>query len=98
MELLGNRVYLELPLIKESPISISDNVKKQIQDELLQKMDKLKVVYKGEGMGEGKLYMEKVKIGAEVFVDPGKLRLCPMFEIEKKAHVCVSVFDIYHIW
>lgn len=98
MNILGNRVYLDLPEIKEYKVTITPEVKKQLEEELFAKMDKLKVFAKGEGSGEGKALLDKLNVGDEVFIDPGKARLCPIFLIEDKKKICVSVFDIMHIW
>lgn len=98
MKILGNRVYLSLPELPEYKVTVPDDVKKQIQREILEKTEKLEVYAKGEGMGEGKVLIEKVSVGDKVYVDPGKLNTGSFFVIDGKNKVSVSVFDIAHIW
>lgn len=97
-EVLANRVYLSLPEIKEYTVTVPEETKKQLQDDLLSKMDRLTVFAKGEGIGEGKVLLDRLSIGNEVFADPGKIRLCPIFEIEGKRKISVNIYDIMHIW
>jgi hypothetical protein len=98
MELLGNRVYMILPEMKESTLTVPEETKKKLQLEFLEKLDRLTVAYKGEGMGEAKLQLDKIKIGDEVFVNPEAARRATYFDINGKKHLCVSVLDIQHIW
>lgn len=98
MKILGNRVYLVLPEMKEYKVTVPDETKKKLQEELLQKTEQLEIYDMGPGMGEGKALMETIRRKDKVYVDPNKLRLCPIFNIEGINVVVVSVFDISHVW
>lgn len=89
MKLLGQRVYLELPKMKEYKVSITPELKKQMEDEYLQKLDKLKVFSTA---------VAEVNVGDEVFVDPNGLRRGVKIQLEDKELISVSAFDIMHIW
>jgi len=94
MKLLGNRIYLELPLQDEqSKLIVDENTKEALQRELLNKMSKLKVVAVGNIVTE-------IKEGDVVLVDPAALNkatLVPINDNDDRV-ILVSPFDIIHIW
>jgi hypothetical protein len=98
MKILANRVYLNLPKIKEYKVEFAEEIKKQLQEELLAKMDKLTVMAKGEGFGELKTLLDKINIGDQVFVEPSKAKNCPIIEIDGDKILCVPILDIMHVW
>lgn len=100
MNILGNRVYLDMPEIKETKLSINENLKRELKEDEVKKFDKLTVFALGEGSGEGKLLIEKIKIGDQVLVEPSSLRTgsINITNIDGKDKLVVSVFNIAHIW
>jgi len=93
--LLGNRIYLEMPKKEESKLIVDENTKEALQKELLKKMSKLKIHSVGTGIS-----IPELKPGVEVLVDPIALRdkalVIPLSEEEDV--MLVSPFDIIHIW
>jgi len=93
--LLGNRIYLEMPKKEESKLVVDDNTKEALQKELLKKMSRLKIHSVGDGTMNPKLV-----VGAEVLVDPSALRdkalIIPLSDEEDV--LLVSPFDIIQIW
>jgi hypothetical protein len=94
MKLLGNRIYLELPLQDEqSKLIVDENTKEALQRELLNKMSKLKVVAVGNIVTE-------IKEGDVVLVDPAALNkatLVPINDNDDRV-ILVSPFDVIMIW
>lgn len=91
MKILGNRVYLDLPEIPEHKVSISPELKKQLQEEKMKEFDRLKVYAVSEGI-------DNIKPGNEVFVDPNGLKRGVLLRIGEKEKISVSSYDIMHIW
>lgn len=91
MKVLGNRVYLDMPLLPESKIELSPDLKKEVLQETATKFQKLTVFQIGEAV-------TNVKVGDEVYVDPNALRRSPLIEVEGKEKLVVASFDIMHIW
>lgn len=93
--LIGNRIFLELPKKEESKLIVDENTKEALQKELLKKMSRLKVHSVGTAITDPDL-----KVGVEVLVDPSALRdktlIIPLSENEEV--MLVSIFDIVHIW
>jgi hypothetical protein len=93
--LLGNRIYLEMPKKDESKLIVDENTKEALQKELLKKMSRLKIHSVGDGPMNPKLV-----VGAEVLVDPSALRdktlVIPLSDTEDV--LLVSPFDIIQIW
>jgi hypothetical protein len=90
MKILGDRVYLIMPPMKEYSISVPDALKEQEQQEYLQKLDKLTVFDIG-------LEVKNVKKGDEVQVDPIGLRRGRMIEVGKNKLISVQESEIMHI-
>lgn len=92
-ELLGNRVYLELPRKEDSKIIVDENTKQALQKELIKKMSKLKVYDKGD-------FVDNIKVGDMVLVDPSKITnavVIPNLGLDVDI-ILISPFDIIHIW
>ena len=96
INLLGNRVYLNMPKKEEeSKIIVDENTKDALKKELLNKMSKLTVYAVGD-------LVTSIKPGDEVLVDPEALAnprknaIIPLSE--DKEVLLVSPFDIVHIW
>ena len=95
MKLLGNRVYLNLPDMKETKVSISDELKQELREEQLSKFDKLEVFAFSECEEVKK---SSLKIGDKVYVEPMGLKRGTVIKIDGKDKVSVSIFDVMHIW
>ncbi len=93
INLLGNRVYLNMPKKEESKIIVDENTKDALKKELLYKMAKLTVYAVGD-------LVTSIKPGDEVLVDPEALaRKATVIPLsEDKEVLLVSPFDIVHIW
>jgi hypothetical protein len=93
--LLGNRIYLEMPKKEESKLVVDENTKEALQKEFLKKMNRLKIHSVGDAIMNPNLV-----VGAEVLVDPSALRdkalVIPLSEEEDV--LLVSIFDIIQIW
>lgn len=94
MNILGNRVYLNLPEMPERELTISPELKKELEEERLKQFDKLEVYAFGEDVHK----MGKLKVRDNVLVDQSGLRRGIFLEIEGQKKICVSYFDIMHIW
>jgi hypothetical protein len=94
-QLLGNRIYLEMPKKEESKLVVDENTKEALQKELLKKMSRLKVHSVGTAITDVDLV-----VGCEVMVDPAALRdktlVIPLSD--KEDVLLVSIFDIIYIW
>lgn len=92
MKVLGNRVYLDMPEVKESKLSISPELKRDLKEEEVKKFDKLKVFAVGDTV-------TSIKPGDEVFLDPLSTRAgIVTVSIEGKEKLITSIFHISHIW
>lgn len=98
MKIRGNRVYLELPEIKESKFSISDELKKELKNKEMEKFDRLKVFGVAQPYESSGIIESDLKVGDEVFVDPMGLKKGVFLKIGDKEIVSVSSFDIMHSW
>lgn len=93
INLLGNRVYLNMPKKEESKLIVDENTKDALKKELLNKMSKLTVYAVGD-------LVTSIKPGDEVLVDPEALaRKATIIPLSgNKEVLLVSPFDIVHIW
>lgn len=91
MEILGKRVYLVLPEIKESNFSISPELKEELLKKEMQKLDKLKVYDIG-------LEVKSVKKGDTVQIDPIGIQRARRLIIDEKQIISVVEDEIMHIW
>ena len=91
--LLGNRIYLEIPVQDEtSKLIVDENTKEALQKEMIQKMSKLKVVQVGN-------IVDHIKIGDVVLVDPSALAKATLVPLsDDQTVILVSPFDIIQIW
>jgi co-chaperonin GroES (HSP10) len=91
-QLLGNRIYLEMPKKEESKLIVDENTKESLEKEMLKKMNKLKV----HSVGTANM---DVKVGDVVLVDPAALSKAPLIPLSDDEQVLlVSPFDIIQIW
>jgi hypothetical protein len=92
-QLLGNRIYLEMPPQDDnSKIVVDENTKEALQRELLRKMSKLKVLQVGTIVTE-------IKIGDWVLIDPAALNRATLVPLsEDESVIMVSPFDVIMIW
>lgn len=91
-ELLGNRVYLEIPKKEETKLIVDENTKEALQKKMLKDMSKLKVYAVGD-------LVTKFKAGDLVLPDPSKLRDAHVIPLSDKREVLlISSFDIIHVW
>ncbi len=93
MKLLGNRVYLEMPVQEEeNKLIVDENTKEALQREMLKKFSKLKVHTVGDTVST-------MKKGDVVLVDPSVLSKAPLVNLSDDEQVLlVSPFDIIMIW
>jgi co-chaperonin GroES (HSP10) len=101
MKVLGNRVYLLLPQLPETKIELSPATKKQLEEEMVGKYDKLEVLAIGEGVNNSAVAGATnplVKVGDTVMVDPMGLKRGVVFELEDKKVIAVAYYDILHVW
>jgi hypothetical protein len=92
-ELLGNRIYLELPKKEDSKLIVDENTKEALQKEVMKKMSKLKVYDVGTNV-------ESIKVGDIVLVDPSKITnavVIPNLGLDVDI-ILVSPFDVIHVW
>lgn len=91
-QLLGNRIYLEMPKKEESKLIVDENTKEALEKEMLKKMNKLRVHSVGTANME-------VAVGDYVLVDPAALSKAPLIPLSDEEQVLlVSPFDIIQIW
>jgi len=93
MKLLGNRIYLKMPIQEEeNKIVVDENTKEALQREMLKKFSKLTVHTVGD-------IVTTIKAGDVVLVDPGTLTKAPLVNLSEDEQVLlVSPFDIIMIW
>jgi hypothetical protein len=93
MKLLGNRIYLEMPIQEEeNKIVVDENTKEALQREMLKKFSKLTVHTVGDTISN-------IKVGDIVLVDPGILTKAPLVNLSEDEQVLlVSPFDVIMIW
>jgi hypothetical protein len=93
MKLLGNRIYLEMPIQEEeNKIVVDENTKEALQREMLKKFSKLTVHTVGD-------IVTTIKAGDVVLVDPGTLTKAPLVDLSEDEQVLlVSPFDVIMIW
>jgi hypothetical protein len=92
VEVLGHRVYLEMPKEPDSNVILDQATKSAIEQENLRRWGHLRVVAKGAGVTE-------VEVGDIVMIDPLSVnRSCKVPLSATKTVLMVSVFDIAHIW
>jgi hypothetical protein len=92
IRLLGNRIYLEIPPMKESPIVLSEADKEMLVAEERKKYSRLTVYAVGD-------LVTSILEGDEVLTDPAALQRAPMIPLsDEKTVLLVSVFDIVHVW
>jgi hypothetical protein len=93
MKLLGNRIYLEMPIQEEeNKIVVDENTKEALQREMLKKFSKLTVHTVGDTISN-------IKVGDIVLVDPGVLTKAPLVNLSEDEQVLlVSPFDVIMIW
>jgi len=93
MKLLGNRIYLEMPIQEEeNKIVVDENTKEALQREMLKKFSKLTVHTVGD-------IVTTIKAGDVVLVDPIVLTKAPLVNLSEDEQVLlVSPFDVIMIW
>jgi hypothetical protein len=93
MKLLGNRIYLEMPLQEEeSKIVVDENTKEALQREMIKKFSKLTVHTVGD-------IVSNIKVGDALLVDPAVLAKAPLINLSEDEQVLlVSIFDVIMIW
>lgn len=92
--LLGNRIYLNLPKKEETKVIVDHNTEEDLKKEMLKKMSRLTIHTLGTTITEPKL-----KIGAEVLVDPLALTKAPIIHLsDTESVLLISPFDIIQVW
>ena len=91
-QLLGNRIYVDVPERKKSKLEVDAITKEALQREMLKKMSKLKVFDVGE-------LVTNIEPGDEVLIDPGKLKDAHLIPLtDDKDVLLISPFDVIHVW
>ena len=91
-KLRGNRIYLEIPPKKESPIHLTPELEASLIKEERAKYRKLKVYAVGDLVSD-------IKEGDEVLADPSALQKADVIPLsDEKDVLLMSPFDIIHIW
>jgi hypothetical protein len=91
-ELLGNRIFVEMPKQEESKLVVDENTKEALQMEMLKKMSKVKVHSVGSTV-------QGISAGDIILVEPfalSKAVLIPLSETETV--LLVSPFDVILKW
>lgn len=92
MKVQGVNIAVKNPLYrKDSKIKLSKEAEKQLQEESLDKLDKLEVVYVGNSVAN-------VKPKDNVFVDLHRLANAPRVVIENEAFIFIREGDIIFIY
>ena len=92
-QLLGNRIYLEIPEEPKSALVLDEASKAELEKEKLKTYGRLKVYAVGNTV-------EHIKPGDEIMVDPSSAArgVVKIPLSEDKEVIMVSTFDIAHIW
>jgi hypothetical protein len=91
-KLRGNRVYLNIPEFKESPIYLTEELKQAFIEDEKKKYTSLEVYAVGD-------LVTDIEEGDKVMVDPQALQNASVINIsDEKKVILVSPFDIIHIW
>ena len=91
-KLLGNRIYLSLPPENKNNLHISEEVKEELRKENIKKLQRLTVYAVGESINW-------LNEGDEVMIDPSAIQKAFTIPLsDEKSVVCVSSYDIAHIW
>lgn len=91
-KLLGTRIYLELPEVKDHGIIMDEATKAAVEKEQIEAFARLRVYAIGDSV-------TTVKVGDEVMIDPRETRAITRIDLnKKKAVVLVSEMNIAHIW
>jgi hypothetical protein len=91
-QLLGNRVYLEIPEVEESTVILDEESQRAKDAKQMKALDRLKVYAVG-------ISIEHIKEGDEVMLDPSldtKFVRIPISDTKTVA--LVPVFNIAHVW
>lgn len=92
-KLRGNRVYLLIPEINEGIVVLPEEVKKVLMEKEVEKLDRMKVYAKGDTVPED------IQEGDEVLVDRRAVANAPVVKLTEKLSVlCITSFEIYHVW
>jgi len=87
----GNKVALIKPILPETKTYISDELKKQMENELIKQYDRLKIYAVGDTVTEH-------KVGDEVLVDPNSLRSALVINIEGTEVLIINSMNIVMTW
>lgn len=91
MRLRGNRILLNKPEIKESPIELSEKDKALVEAELRKSWSHLEIYAVGENV-------ESIKAGDQVYVRVSALELAEKIEIEGQMKFLIHEQDIAIVW
>lgn len=91
-QLLGTRIYLEIPKMKESNLVIDQKLKEEQLKEDMKKFSRLKVYAVGDSE-------TLIKPGDEVLVNLEALNLAPIIPLSShKSVILFPRFEVIHIW
>jgi len=91
MKILGSRVYVNKPEMPETKTILSEDVKRQIDNDLVKQFDRLKVYAIGDSVKD-------ITPGDEVFVEPSQLRNALVIKIDGVDRILLPSHAIMHVW
>lgn len=91
MKIHGNKIYVVKPVLPDTKTYISDELKKQMENELVKQFDRLKVAYVGDTVTDW-------KVGDEVFIDPSALRNALVLNLDGIEVLVINTMYIIMTW
>ena len=92
-KLKGNRVMIERPVRPESAITLTPEIEKQLDEEMIKKWTALNVFAVGDKVEE-----KDLKPGSKVYIDPSCLQSAGRMEVDGKSYIVIREYDIVVIW
>jgi co-chaperonin GroES (HSP10) len=91
-ELKGNRLMIERPMRPESAITLTPEVEKKLDQDMIKKWTSLSVFAVGD-----KVEMD-LKPGDQVYIAPDCLPSAGHMEIDGKSYLIVREYDVMIVW
>lgn len=92
-KVLGKYVYVEVPIRKESKLTLDENTKESLQKEFLKQLSRVQV------WAVGNMASQEIAEGDWVLVDPIALRDAKMVPFEDGVtRALILDYNVIHIW
>ena len=91
-QLKGNRILIERPVRPESAITLTPEVERQLDEEMIKRWTSLTVVAVGDKIETG------IKAGDKVYIAPDSIGSAGHIEIEGVAYMILREYDVVMIW